>query len=173
VEVKGKTSPKTPDFVQEVTSHIGGETLTLCYQCGTCASSCPVARITKKYNPRLVIKSSLSRSRSHVVGQDPIWLCCSCYNCQERCPQGVEIADVIYALRNIALREGHAPKAFVEMASNFMTEGRVVPVSAFTLKRRVSYGLPPLKTTGIESLQKILAATSFSTTVETAKEDVK
>jgi heterodisulfide reductase subunit C len=173
VEVKGKTNPKAPDFVKEITSHIGGETLTLCYQCGTCASSCPVARITKKYNPRLVIKSSLLRSRSQVVGQDPIWLCCSCYNCQERCPQGVEIADVIYALRNIALREGHAPKAFVEMASNFVTEGRVVPVSAFTLKRRGSYGLPPLKATGIEALRKILAATSFSTTVETAKEDVK
>lgn len=162
-----------PKFYEEVRSKLGGETLTRCYQCGTCASSCPVARITTRFNPRLVIKRSLLGSRGEVVTEDPIWLCCSCYNCQERCPQGVEIADVVYALRNIALREGHAPKAFVDMALNLITEGRVVPVSAFTIKKRETFGLPPLRDAGVEALNKILTATSFSKTVERAKEGVR
>jgi len=173
MEIKGRINPEAPNFLKEVTSRLGGETLTLCYQCGTCASSCPVARITKRFNPRTVIKSSLLGSRSEILGEGSIWLCCSCYNCQERCPQGVEIADVIYAIRNIALREGHAPKAFVEMAANFVTEGRVVPVSAFTIKSRENLRLPPLRNTGVEALNKILTATSFSKTVEKAKEAVK
>jgi len=163
------TEKRIPQFFQEVRSRLGGETLTKCYQCGTCASSCPVARITARFNPRVVIKNALAGEREHVVVDEPIWLCCSCYNCQERCPQGVEIAELIFALRNIALREGHSPKAFVEMSSNFVTEGRVVPISSFTVKRREALGLPPLKDTGIEALNKILAATSFSRIVEKAK----
>ena len=98
-------------FSNIITSRLGGKTITLCYQCGTCASSCPVAKITPRFNPREVIKLSLLGAEEEVLSSDSIWLCCSCYNCQERCPQKVEIADVIYALRNIALREGHAPQA--------------------------------------------------------------
>jgi heterodisulfide reductase subunit C len=160
---------KVPEFHREVTARLGGETLTKCYQCGTCASSCPVARITTRFNPRVVIKNAIAGNRRSVVVDEPIWLCCSCYNCQERCPQGVEIAEVIYALRNIALKEGHTPKAFVEMSSNLIAEGRVVPTTAFTIKSRERFGLPPLKSTGLEALGKILSTTSFGEAVEKAK----
>ena len=161
------------EFSAEVTAKFGGETIRKCYQCGTCASSCPVARITKRFNPRTVIKSTLAGERKHIISDDPIWLCCSCYNCQERCPQAVAIAEVIFALRNIAILEGHSPRAFVEMASNLISEGRVVPIAGFVVKRRESVGLPPLKDTGLESLKKIVSATSFDKTVEKAKEALK
>jgi len=164
---------QAPKFYEEVTSKLGGETMTKCYQCGTCASSCPVAKITTRFNPRVVIKNAIAGNRGHIVVDEPIWLCCSCYNCQERCPQGVEIAEIIYALRNIALREGHSPKAFIDMALNLMTQGRVVPTSSFTMKRRETFGLPPLKETGVETLNKILSATSFKKAVEKAKEGVQ
>ncbi len=164
---------QNPQFYEQVTSKLGGETLTKCFQCGTCASSCPVAKLTTRFNPRLVIKNAVAGEKERILVDGPIWLCCSCYNCQERCPQGVEIAEIMYALRNIALKEGHLPKAFIEMASNLMVEGRVVPTSAFTAKRREPLGLPPLKETGIEPLSKILSVTSFSKTVEKAKEVAK
>ena len=97
-------------FSEEVTARHGGETLTSCYQCGTCASSCPVARLDSSFNPREIIKLSLLGEKEEVLSGDAIWLCCSCFNCQERCPQNVEIADLIYALRNIALEAGHSPR---------------------------------------------------------------
>jgi len=168
-----KLKVESSKFYQEVTSKLGGETLTKCYQCGTCASSCPVARITTQFNPRQMIKSAILGSRAEIVTGDPLWLCCSCYNCQERCPQGVEIAEVVYALRNIAIKEGHTPLAFVEMASNLIAEGRVVPLSGLSIRKRETYGLPPLKETGVEALNKILTATSFSKTIEKAKEEAK
>ena len=160
-------------FYKEVTSKLGGETLTKCYQCGTCASSCPVARITTRYNPRLVIKNALLGNRAEVITEDAIWLCSSCYNCQERCPKGVEIAEVMYALRNIAVKEGHVPLAFIEMASNLINEGRLVPVTSFSLRKRETFGLPPLKEAGVTALNKILTSTSFTKTVEKAKEAAK
>jgi heterodisulfide reductase subunit C len=148
-------------FPDEVTSHLGGETLTHCYQCGTCASSCPVAKVTPKFNPREVIKLSLLGKKEEVVSGDAIWLCCSCFNCQERCPQKVEIADLIYALRNIALAEGHIPNIYSEFASALLNEGRIVQISKFVEKKRETFGLPPIKPTGVDALRKILSATGF------------
>jgi len=149
-------------FSAEVTSRHGGETLTACYQCGTCASSCPVARLDARFNPREIIKLSLLGEKQEVVSGDAIWLCTSCFNCQERCPQNVEIADVIYALRNIAIEAGHSPNIYSDFASSLITEGRIVSISKFVEKKREEYGLPSLKPVGIEALNKILTATGFT-----------
>ena len=148
-------------FSKVVASRLGGETITLCYQCGTCASSCPVARITQRFNPRELIKLSLLGEREEVISGDAIWLCCSCYNCQERCPQQVEIADVMYALRNIAFEEGYIPDIYSEFASALLKDGRIVKVSRFVEKKRPTLGLPPLPPTGVDALRKILSATGF------------
>ena len=148
-------------FSEEVTSRHGGETLTSCYQCGTCASSCPVARLDSKFNPREVIKLALLGEKDELVSGETIWLCTSCFNCQERCPQKVEIADLIYALRNIALAEGHIPNIYSEFWSALLNEGRIVQVSKFVEKKRETFGLPPLKPTGVDALCKILSATGF------------
>ncbi|RLG97296.1 heterodisulfide reductase, partial [Candidatus Bathyarchaeota archaeon] len=72
------------DFAKEVKKRLGGETITNCYQCGTCTSSCPVARVTNRFNPRKLIVKSLRGRRDDVLTGEMIWLCCSCFNCQER-----------------------------------------------------------------------------------------
>ncbi|MCS7096112.1 MAG: 4Fe-4S dicluster domain-containing protein [Candidatus Bathyarchaeota archaeon] len=149
------------DFTVEIKQTLGGESITRCYQCGTCASSCPVAKMTDRYNPREVIRLALLGQRENVLGSDTIWLCASCYQCQERCPQEVEIADVIYALRNIAIREGKVPKIYAEFAATLTRDGRLVSMSKFLEKKRIEYGLPPLKPTGVEAIRKILSATGF------------
>jgi heterodisulfide reductase subunit C2 len=149
-------------FSDEVTSRHGGETLKSCYQCGTCASSCPVARLDFRFNPREIIKLSLLGEKEEVIAGDAIWQCCSCFNCQERCPQNVEIADLIYALRNIALEAGHSPNIYSDFASALINEGRIVQISKFVEKKREEYGLPPLKPVSLEALNKILSATGFT-----------
>ena len=149
------------EFSDVVTSRLGGETLTLCYQCGTCASSCPVAKITPLFNPREIIKLSLLGEKDEVLSGDTIWLCCSCFNCQERCPQKVEIADIIYALRNIAFKEGFIPNIYSEFASALLNDGRIAKVSRFAENKRPALGLPPLQPTGVDAIKKILSATKF------------
>jgi heterodisulfide reductase subunit C len=158
-------------FPNMVISRLGGETITHCYQCGTCASSCPVAKINPRFNPREIIKLSLLGEKEEVISSDTIWLCCSCYNCQERCPQKVEIADLIYALRNIAFEEQNSPDIYLEFVSALMNNGRIVPVSKFIEKKRPVYGLPPLQPTGIEALNKILSAIRFGAPLQ--KEEAK
>jgi len=149
-------------FSEEVTTRHGGETLTSCYQCGTCASSCPVARLDARFNPREIIKLALLGEREELVSGDAIWLCTSCFNCQERCPQNVEIADVFYALRNIAIDAGHSPNIYSDFGSALIAEGRIVQISKFVDKKREEYGLPPLKPVGLDALNRILSATGFT-----------
>ena len=132
-----------------------------CYQCGTCASSCPVAKITSSFNPREIMLLALRAEKDELISGDPIWLCCSCFNCQERCPQKVEIADCIYVLRNIAINEGYIPNIYSEFASALLNDGRIVGVSKFVEKKRPTLGLPPLQPVGMDALKKILAATGF------------
>jgi heterodisulfide reductase subunit C len=132
-----------------------------CYQCGTCASSCPVAKITSRFNPREIMLLSLWAEKDELISGDAIWLCCSCFNCQERCPQKVEIADCIYALRNIAFKEGYIPNIYSEFASALLNDGRIVGVSKFVEKKRPTLGLPPLQPTGVDPIKKILSATGF------------
>ncbi|MCW4014955.1 MAG: 4Fe-4S dicluster domain-containing protein [Candidatus Bathyarchaeota archaeon] len=149
-------------FSAEVTCRHGGETLTSCYQCGTCASSCPVARLDSRFNPREILKLSLLGEKEEVLSGAAIWLCTSCFNCQERCPQDVEIADVIYALRNIAIEAGHSPNIYADFGAALVADGRIVAISKFVEKKREEYGLPPLKPVGVEALNKILTATGFT-----------
>ncbi len=149
------------EFSSIVKSRLGGETITSCYQCGTCASSCPVTKITERFNPREVIRLSLLGEKDEVISGGAMWLCCSCYNCQERCPQKVEIADVIYALRNIAFKEGYIPNIYSEFASAILKDGRIVGVSKFVENKRPGLGLPPLQPTGVDALRKILSTTGF------------
>lgn len=160
---QGKTAKRVSSaFSDEIKSRLGGKTITLCYQCGTCASSCPVAKLSPRFNPREVIKLSLLGDEEGVLAGDAIWLCCSCYNCQERCPQKVEIADVIYALRNIAIERGHVPSIYSDFSSAIMNDGRIAKVSQFVENKRPALGLPPLQPTGVEAVKKILSATGLS-----------
>jgi heterodisulfide reductase subunit C len=159
---KEKKTTTSLAFPNVITSRLGGETINRCYQCGTCASSCPVAKITPRFNPREVIKLSLLGEKDEVISGEAIWLCCSCFNCQERCPQKVEIADVIYALRNIAVEEGYVPNIYSEFASALLNEGRIVKVSKFVENKRPVLGLPPLQPTGVDALRRIFSATGFN-----------
>ena len=41
------------------------------------------------------------------VFQDPfLWLCSMHYRCSQRCPQEVNIKEIMSAIKNIAIREG-------------------------------------------------------------------
>ncbi|UCE44143.1 MAG: 4Fe-4S dicluster domain-containing protein [Candidatus Bathyarchaeota archaeon] len=158
---ESKKEPSNLTFSEELRQKMLGETINLCYQCGTCASSCPVAKLDPRFNPREVIKLALLGEREEVLSSEAIWLCCSCFNCDERCPQRVAIALAIYALRNIAFKEGHIPKIYSEFASALSNDGRIVKISKFVEKKRPTLGLPSLKPTGVEALRKILSTTAF------------
>jgi ferredoxin len=76
-----------------------------------------------------------------------IWLCAGCYTCQERCPQGVHVAEVMRTLRNMAVEEGIVHPAFKAQAELIRGMGRIYEIEDFDNKKRIRAGLPELRKT--------------------------
>lgn len=90
-------------FLREVEKE-GGEKVSLCYQCRKCSSGCPVA-FAMDYPPDVIMHMIHLGLRDRVLSSRTIWVCLSCETCTTRCPNDIDIAGVMDALRQIALRE--------------------------------------------------------------------
>jgi len=89
----------------------GGESLKRCIQCGTCTGSCPVS-YTMDITPREVMALQRAGDIESILSSRTIWICASCYACTVRCPQGVLVTDVMYALKRLAIEQDIFPKRF-------------------------------------------------------------
>ncbi|MFZ5916912.1 MAG: 4Fe-4S dicluster domain-containing protein [Chloroflexota bacterium] len=134
-----------PHFRDEIAAEPGGEYIRRCYSCGTCAAGCPVGGVTEKYNPRRIIHMALLGMREQVLSSGFVWLCSVCYTCYERCPQDVRIPELMNAIRNIAVREGHIPQTFELQREKLRQHGRLYEIETFENERRAEYGLPPIR----------------------------
>lgn len=126
------------DEVAEEVGRISGQNIMACYQCGACTASCPVA-FSMELKPHQAMRLlQLGRSEEVLEAVFP-WICASCYNCTVECPRGVKVTAVMYAVRELALRRGKAPKramgpAFVStFFGQVLKRGRVHEAPLMTL----------------------------------------
>jgi heterodisulfide reductase subunit C/nitrate reductase gamma subunit len=86
------------------------ETFRACYTCQNCTTVCPVVAVSDKPEETLgllphQIMCSLGLGLTDMAcGASMIWDCVTCYQCQEHCPQLVEVTDILYQLKNIAIK---------------------------------------------------------------------
>jgi heterodisulfide reductase subunit C/nitrate reductase gamma subunit len=81
-----------------------------CFGCQTCTNVCPV--VASYENPKEVLGMLPHQImyaaglgvRDLAFGSNMLWDCLTCYQCQEQCPQGVHVTDVLYELKNLAIR---------------------------------------------------------------------
>jgi len=131
-------------LAQKVANEPGGEGIRQCFACGTCTAGCPVRRFNANFNPRRIIRMVLLGMRERVLKEPFVWLCATCFTCQERCPQGVRIADLMRALKNLAVREGNMPEGIPLQANLLREKGTLYPLDEFDNKKRSKAGLPPM-----------------------------
>lgn len=103
-----------PRFKNDVAGRAGGENILLCYACGTCTAGCPVSAIDPEFNPRRIIRQVILGMRREVLASPVIWRCAQCFACTAKCPQNVRFREILRALREMAVEEGHAPAARIE-----------------------------------------------------------
>jgi heterodisulfide reductase subunit C len=153
------------DFKQEIMD-AGAESVALCFQCGTCTGACPSGRRTP-YRIRQVVRKSVMGLKEEVIADDTIWMCATCYECQERCPRGIKIVDVVKTVRNFAAQAGYMAPAHKATGSFVIKTGHGVPINDKTMALRKSVGLGELPPTthqfpeALEEVQKIMKATGF------------
>jgi len=145
-------------FRGEVAAEPGGEMIRYCFQCGTCTASCPVRAVDDKFNPRRIIRMAILGMKKEVLNSSFVWLCSSCYACQQRCPQGVKITGIMGALKNIAVRNKIVPAMFAGQVASLRTHGRVYEVGELENEKRLKLGLPAI-TEMPDEIRRILEMT--------------
>jgi quinone-modifying oxidoreductase, subunit QmoC len=104
-------SDRVKGFGREVMGVPGCEQLESCIQCGTCSGVCPLS-IYMDHSPRQVMAPTRADFKKEVLSSHTIWLCASCYACTTECPQKIRITDIMYELKQRAIKEGVYPKRF-------------------------------------------------------------
>jgi heterodisulfide reductase subunit C len=84
-----------------------------CYQCKKCSGGCPLTFAMDLF-PDQVIRFALLGQEDKVLTCSTIWVCSACETCTTRCPNGINIAEVMDWLKEEALARGIAvPQAVV------------------------------------------------------------
>ena len=106
----------------EVIVEAGGKPLKLCYQCGICTGTCPWNLVRSFIVRRIIHEAQLGATD---FGSEEVWLCATCQACVQSCPRGVEIIDVMRAVRRavVNLGIGVVPDALRISAKNIAGTG--------------------------------------------------
>jgi heterodisulfide reductase subunit C len=89
----------------------GGNTFSHCFSCQSCTTVCPVVANYEDPEPVLgllphQIMCSLGLGLTDMASSAKmIWDCLTCYQCQDNCPQQVAVCDLLYQLKNLAVRQ--------------------------------------------------------------------
>ena len=92
-------------------AEVGNSSYQSCYSCQRCTNICPVVRLYDRPEealdmvPHQIIFSLGIGNKEIATGSRMIWSCSTCYLCQEHCPNGVELTDIFYSLKNSAIRK--------------------------------------------------------------------
>ena len=158
-------SNRDPDFTAEFID-AGIETVKHCFQCGTCSGSCPSGRRTP-YKVRQIVRKCLLGLKEEVISDDALWMCTTCYTCQERCLRSVKIVEIIKKARNIAAHAGYMAKAHKMTGVFVLNTGHAVPINDDVKALRAKIGLSEVPPTthaypeALAEVQKLCKLTAF------------
>jgi len=93
------------DLILEVDRR-SAQQVELCYHCHKCTAGCPVVE-AMQYGPDRILRMIALGQSQEILSSGDIWLCSGCYTCATRCPNDIDIAAVMDALRQIAISEGY------------------------------------------------------------------
>ena len=104
-------TPVNKEFKDKASASLQAGTYAFCFSCENCTTVCPV--VNNYENPQEVLgmlPHQIMRSmglglKDLAIGSKMLWMCLTCYQCQEHCPQGVKVTDVLYELKNLAVKE--------------------------------------------------------------------
>jgi Fe-S oxidoreductase len=119
--VKEKALKDSNVDVEEVMAEVG-QTFMSCLQCGTCTSVCPWNRVLS-YSPRRILRQLAMDSGTEQSIDEAVWSCVTCNTCGANCPRGIEIIDVMQAVRELNVSSGRIPGPFDAPLASLKSDG--------------------------------------------------
>ncbi len=78
------------------------QTIELCYHCHKCTAGCPVGGGHALWAGSNASAHGAAWAEGRLLSSPDIWLCAGCETCGTRCPNEIDIAHVMDALRQMA-----------------------------------------------------------------------
>lgn len=103
-------TPVDKRFAGALTGSAQAKTFSVCFGCRTCTNVCPVVAIydepreTLGLLPHEIMHCLALKQKDLALFSMMLWDCVTCYLCQEQCPQGVRVTDVLFELKSQALK---------------------------------------------------------------------
>lgn len=94
---------KNPEKTEQILRTSGVNVLK-CMRCGKCSATCP-SYDEMEYHPHEFVYMVEKGNIEPLMESKSIYKCLSCFACVERCPRGVEPANVIEAVRLMKIRQ--------------------------------------------------------------------
>lgn len=94
---------KNPEKTEQIL-RISGVDVLKCMRCGKCSATCP-SYDEMEYHPHEFVYMVEKGNLEPLMESKSIYKCLSCFACVERCPRGVEPANVIEAVRLMKIRQ--------------------------------------------------------------------
>ena len=82
-----------------------GQSVKDCYQCGNCSAGCP-AGFAYDLQAHQIMRCVQLGLEDRLLQSESLWMCLSCSTCSQRCPNNIDVAEVMETLRHMALRKG-------------------------------------------------------------------
>ncbi len=105
----------TTGAFQEILKHSAqASNFSECYTCRECTNACPVVFMYEQPEkeldllPHQIMYSLKLGLKEEAMGARMVWSCLTCYQCQEACPNLVQVTDVLYELRYLASQAAKA-----------------------------------------------------------------
>jgi Fe-S oxidoreductase len=130
----------------------------ICEQCGTCTAACPSAYASEFNIRKLIRHLQLDLHEEKEFLEKYPWLCALCHRCKELCVEGLDIPDLVLALRELALKRGEGPGKVRETLESVKNTGSPY---ASTTRTKSSWASPEDLSEDADTLYWVGCTTAF------------